>query len=50
VGRSVLRDRLADNAVTAAPTSPEEFGDLLKSEIARWSRVIREKGIIIKPE
>jgi tripartite-type tricarboxylate transporter receptor subunit TctC len=44
------RRRLADNAVTAAPNSPEEFGDLLKSEIARWSRVIREKGIIIKPE
>jgi tripartite-type tricarboxylate transporter receptor subunit TctC len=44
------RRRLADNAVTAAPTTPEEFGELLKSEIARWSRVIREKNIIIKPE
>jgi tripartite-type tricarboxylate transporter receptor subunit TctC len=44
------RRKFGDNAVTAAPTTPEQFGDLLKSEIARWSRVIREKGISIKPE
>ena len=30
------------------PSTPEEFGEVLKSEIARWDRVIREHGI--KPE
>ena len=33
------------NGITAAATTPEEFSALLKSEIARWDRVIREKGI-----
>jgi len=50
LNETATRRRLSDNAVTATPTTPEEFGDLLKSEIARWNRVIREKGIVIKPE
>ena len=31
--------------VTPAPSTPEEFGRYLEEEIARWSRLIREKGI-----
>jgi tripartite-type tricarboxylate transporter receptor subunit TctC len=45
-----LRRKLADSAVSAAPSTPEELGVLLRSEIVRWERVIREKNIIIRPE
>jgi len=37
--------KMEANGIAAGPTTPEEFGALIKSEIARWDRVIREKGI-----
>ena len=37
--------KMEANGIAAAPTTPEEFASLVKSEIARWERVIREKGI-----
>src|SRR5262249_6242706 len=40
-----IRGRLAQAGVTPAPGSPEAFGRHLESEIARWGRLIREKGI-----
>jgi tripartite-type tricarboxylate transporter receptor subunit TctC len=45
-----MRRKLGDSALSASPSTPDQLGQLLKSEIARWNRVIREKGIIIKPE
>jgi tripartite-type tricarboxylate transporter receptor subunit TctC len=45
-----MRRKFAENAVSPSPTSAEELGALLKEEIAKWDRVIREKGIVIKPE
>jgi tripartite-type tricarboxylate transporter receptor subunit TctC len=45
-----MRRKFAENAISPSPTSPEELGQLLRSEIAKWDKVIREKGIIIKPE
>ena len=45
-----MRRKFAENAITPSPTSPEELGQLLKGEIAKWDKVIREKGITIKPE
>jgi tripartite-type tricarboxylate transporter receptor subunit TctC len=45
-----MRRKFAENAISAAPTSPEELGQLLRSEIVKWEKVIREKGITIKPE
>jgi tripartite-type tricarboxylate transporter receptor subunit TctC len=44
------RHKFIENAVSASPTSPQELGALLKTEIAKWDKVIREKGIVIKPE
>jgi tripartite-type tricarboxylate transporter receptor subunit TctC len=41
----ILRSRLRDAGTTPAPSSPEEFGIYLRAEIARWGKVIREKGI-----
>jgi tripartite-type tricarboxylate transporter receptor subunit TctC len=40
-----LRERLREIGTTPAPSSPEEFGNFLRAEIARWGSVIREKGL-----
>jgi tripartite-type tricarboxylate transporter receptor subunit TctC len=40
-----VRGRLKDAGVTPSPMSAEEFGRYLRAEIARWGRLIREKGI-----
>ncbi len=45
-----MRKKFAEDAITPAPSSPDELGRFLKSEIAKWDKVIREKGITIKPE
>jgi tripartite-type tricarboxylate transporter receptor subunit TctC len=45
-----MRRKFAENAISAAPSSPEELGALLRSEITKWDNLIREKGITIKPE
>jgi len=40
-----VRQKLLQSGAEPAPSSPEEFGQLLRSEIERWGRIIREKGI-----
>jgi tripartite-type tricarboxylate transporter receptor subunit TctC len=40
-----LRERLHDIGTTPAPSSPEEFGDYLRQQIAYWSAVVRDKGL-----
>jgi tripartite-type tricarboxylate transporter receptor subunit TctC len=40
----VSRKLLAAGAVPA-PTSPEELGDILKADFARWGKIIRERNI-----
>jgi tripartite-type tricarboxylate transporter receptor subunit TctC len=40
IGRKLLA-----SGATPAPTSAQEFAELLKAELARWGRVVREKGI-----
>lgn len=40
-----LRHRLLEAGTDPTPSSPEEFGDYLRSEIVRWGNLIREKGI-----
>jgi len=42
---SDLRERLRNAGTTPAPSSPEEFGNYLREEMARWGKVIRDKGI-----
>jgi tripartite-type tricarboxylate transporter receptor subunit TctC len=50
VNDSDMRRKFAENAISPAPTSPQELGELLRSENAKWEKLIREKGITIKPE
>jgi tripartite-type tricarboxylate transporter receptor subunit TctC len=40
-----VRARLRQSGVTPSPGTPEHFGQYLKDEIARYTRLIREKGI-----
>jgi len=48
LGDPEIRRKLTQSGATPALTSPEELGQLLKRELERWGRVIRDKGI--KPE
>ena len=43
-----VRELLAKQGMTAAGGPPERFGDLVKRELARWSRVVAKAGI--KPD
>ena len=40
-----LKAKLAETGYAAAPSSPEELGKLLRSEIARWSALIKSVGV-----
>ena len=42
-----LKAKLAEMGYVAAPSSPEELGKLLRSEIARWNAVIKSVGITL---
>jgi tripartite-type tricarboxylate transporter receptor subunit TctC len=47
LAETALKAKLAEMGYVAAPSSPEELGKLLRSEIARWSAVIRSVGITL---
>jgi len=40
-----VHEKLIQSGAIPAPMSPAQFGQLLKDELARWGRVVREKGI-----
>jgi tripartite-type tricarboxylate transporter receptor subunit TctC len=42
-----IRDKLAETGYVAGGSSPEELGKLLRSEIARWSALIKSVGITL---
>ena len=42
-----IRDKLAETGYVAGASSPEELGKLLRSEIARWSALIKSVGITL---
>jgi len=37
--------KLLDAGAVPAPTTPEELGDILKADFARWGKIIRERNI-----
>ena len=43
--QSEIRDLLAKQGMAPAGGTPERFGDLVKKELARWSRVVAAAGI-----
>ncbi len=40
-----VRKKLVDSGAVPSPTTPADFGKLLASEIDRWGKVVRERGI-----
>jgi tripartite-type tricarboxylate transporter receptor subunit TctC len=40
-----LQQRLSGEALEPLPMSPEQFGQFIQSDIARWSRLARERKI-----
>ena len=44
-GAKDVRDRLAAAGVDPATSSPDELGALIKSEVARWGKIVKESGI-----
>jgi tripartite-type tricarboxylate transporter receptor subunit TctC len=40
-----LRERLAAEALEPMPMSPEQFGEFIRADIARWSALARERNI-----
>ena len=43
-----VRERILATFNEPSPTTPKEFGDFIRAEIATWSKVIRESGIRIE--
>jgi tripartite-type tricarboxylate transporter receptor subunit TctC len=45
LGLADVRDLLGREGATARPGTPEEFGNLIRSEVARWSQLINDAHI-----
>ena len=43
--KSDVREKLAAIGVEVAPSTPKEFSDYMRAEIAKWSKIIKEAGI-----
>jgi tripartite-type tricarboxylate transporter receptor subunit TctC len=39
-----VKDILLAQGAEVAPTTPEEFGAYVKSELVKWTRVVKESG------
>lgn len=40
-----VRDRLASQGVDPSPSTPEEFGQLMVTDLERWAKVVQRAGI-----
>jgi tripartite-type tricarboxylate transporter receptor subunit TctC len=45
LGSAALREQFATQGLEATPGSPAEFADYLKSEVAKWGKVVKTAGI-----
>lgn len=39
-----MRERLGTMGIQPLASTPEQFGELLKSEVAKWGKAVRESG------
>jgi tripartite-type tricarboxylate transporter receptor subunit TctC len=40
-----VKKRLFEEGAEAMPTTPEQFGKMLKAEIAKWTKVVKDANI-----
>jgi tripartite-type tricarboxylate transporter receptor subunit TctC len=45
VKRPEIRERLVGQGYDPVANTPEEFSAYLRAEVAKWSKVIRERGM-----
>jgi tripartite-type tricarboxylate transporter receptor subunit TctC len=43
-----VRDRLAEQGADVQPTTPQQFAQFMRDEVAKWTRLVRETGIRVK--
>ena len=43
-----IRDRLAQNTIDAAPSTRDELAAFIKTEIAKWKKVVQSAGISVE--
>lgn len=48
VAQPDVRERFADAGVEASASSPDELGAILKNEIVKWAKVIKDAGIRVE--
>ena len=39
-----VQQRLVEQGIDAAPLSPEEFSAFIRSEVAKWAKVVKQSG------
>ena len=45
INAPALRDRLASEAIEPMPMTPAQFGSFIQADIARWTKLARERNI-----
>jgi len=48
LGMPDARERFITLGLEPAPGTPEELGSLIKTELAQWSKLIRDSGIVVQ--
>ena len=48
LGSTEMRERMASDGLDPAPSSPQQFAAIIRADIAKWQRIVREAKI--KPE
>ena len=43
-----LKEKLSGEALEPMPMSPEQFGDYMKADIAKWEKLVKSRKIEIK--
>ena len=44
LGSAALKEQFAAQGLEGAPGTPEEFGAYLRSEVAKWGKVVKTSG------
>jgi len=41
---AAIKEQFATQGIEAAPTSPEQFGAYLRTEVEKWGKVVKASG------